>query len=89
MLTDPRLELNGAQVRGKERTLWKLNGRGYQSFFGERLHIGLGSAAEPSSGADRIKFVDEILVYWPGASEPTIIKQLGVNQYHDIIQPNP
>lgn len=74
---------------GKERTLWKLNGRGYQSFFGERLHIGLGSAAESSSGADRIQFVDEILVYWPGASEPTIIKQLGVNQYHDIIQPNP
>lgn len=73
---------------GQERTLWKLNGRGYQSFFGERLHIGLGADRESSSGTAPSKSVDEVLVYWPGATEPTVLKQLGVNQYHDIIQPN-
>ncbi|MCU0720392.1 MAG: ASPIC/UnbV domain-containing protein, partial [Pirellula sp.] len=81
----------GAKVvvkwKGKEKTLWKLNGRGYQSFYGERLHIGLGVPISQADASPHIDKIDEIIVYWPGSKEPTIVKDLLVNQYHDIIEP--
>ena len=82
----------GAKVivrsNGKEKTLWKLNGRGYQSFYGERLHIGLGSSISQGDLPQSVGQIDEIIVYWPGNKEPTIVRDLGINQYHDIVEPN-
>lgn len=80
----------GAKVvvksNGHQRTFWQLNGRGYQSFYGERLHIGLGpkTQSEASQGARQ---VDEVLIYWPGSQMPQSVKNLPANQYHNIIQP--
>ena len=72
---------------GKEKTLWKLNGRGYQSFYGERLHIGLGTTAR-TDASQTVGQIDEVIVYWPGNKEPTVVNDLPINQYHDIIEPN-
>ncbi|MFN7841782.1 MAG: CRTAC1 family protein [Pirellula sp.] len=72
---------------GNEKTLWKLNGRGYQSFYGERLHIGLGTTAR-TDASQTVGQIDEVIVYWPGNKEPTVVKDLSINQYHDIIEPN-
>jgi enediyne biosynthesis protein E4 len=81
----------GAKVvvksNGQERTLWQLNGRGYQSFYGERLHIGLGTKNKPAASQEPSQ-VAEVIVYWPGSETPQIVKDLPANRYHDIIQPN-
>ncbi|MCU0711689.1 MAG: CRTAC1 family protein [Pirellula sp.] len=72
---------------GKDKTLWKLNGRGYQSFYGERLHTGLGPSADRTD-EQRGNVVDEVIVYWPGNPEPTIVKGLAVNKFHEIVEPH-
>jgi hypothetical protein len=81
----------GAKVvvksNGQERTLWQLNGRGYQSFYGERLHIGLGPKNQLAASQEPSQ-VAEVIVYWPGSETPQIVKDLPANRYHDIIQPN-
>ncbi|XZE19433.1 CRTAC1 family protein [Pirellulaceae bacterium SH449] len=75
------------RARGAEKTLWKLNGRGYQSHYGERLHTGLGARSpnEPNSVEPR---VEEVIIFWPGNPEPQVIKNLSANQYHTIVEPH-
>lgn len=75
------------KTKGKQYTLWQLNGRGYQSFYGERLHIGLGPRP-PSQESQESHRVEEVQIYWPGNESPQIVKDLSTNRYHDIIQTN-
>lgn len=57
--------------------LEKLNGRGYQSFYGSILTVGLGD----------IQQVDQISIMWPGSTQKTILEQVDTNQRLVIIEP--
>lgn len=75
------------RIRGLEKTLWKINGRGYQSHYGERLHLGLGTRSNDDLDMAE-PLVEEVLIFWPSNSEPQVVKNLSVNQYHTIVEPN-
>lgn len=75
------------RAHGLEKKLWKLNGRGYQSHHGERLHLGLGARSTEDLDIAEL-LVNEILIFWPSNTEPQVVKNLSVNQYHTIVEPN-
>ena len=70
----------GSQVEvtaGGRRQLQEVHsGRGYQSYYGSRLHFGLGRAAQ----------VDQIVIRWIGGTEQTITGPIGVDRRHTITE---
>lgn len=71
----------GAQLEfffdGKKVFMEQLNGRGYQSFYGSILTVGLGDSDQ----------VERLEVKWPGSSEKTTLHMIPANQRLLIIQP--
>ncbi len=71
----------GAKVwvhsNGKKLYVERINGRGYQSHYGKRLHFGLGT----------IKKIDRIEVLWPGKRHlRTVIENVSANQIKTIVE---
>ncbi len=65
------------QANGKKFYRELVNGRGYQSHYGKRLHFGLGNVAK----------VEQIEILWPGKQDlRTVIKDLSVNQLITIVE---
>ena len=70
----------GAQVRitanGRQQLQEVHSGRGYQSYFGSRLHFGLGTASR----------VDEVTIRWVGGKTQTVTGPLTANRIHTIAE---
>ncbi len=64
-------------VDGKILYMERINGRGYQSHYGKRLHFGLG----------RVDAIDRVEVLWPGKRNlRTVIENVPANQIKTVVE---
>ncbi|MFO0942892.1 MAG: CRTAC1 family protein [Pirellulales bacterium] len=64
------------EIDGKVQYYEQINGRGYQSYFGSVLTIGLGSNQR----------IDKLEILWPGDPKPTLLLDVNVDQEHFVVQ---